>query len=79
MYADQEVISAVISNAALKDELAEKDYAMEIVFGKTGQTAWDIAKANKIQERMVIMQNPETVFPLTENTEVVLFYQNNKK
>lgn len=79
VYADQEVISAVISNAALKDELAEKDYAMEIVFGKTGQTAWDIAKANKIQERMVIMQNPETVFPLTENTEVVLFYQNNKK
>ena len=79
LYVDQDVVSAVISDATLKEELPEKDYAMEIVFGKEGQTAWDIAKANKIKESMIINQNPDIVFPLSENAEIVLFYQNRNK
>lgn len=79
VYADRNDVSAVISSASLKEELPERDYAMEIVFGKQGQTAWDIAKMNKIKENMIVLQNPDVGFPLAENTEIVLFYQNTNK
>lgn len=78
VYNDKTEVSAVISNVTLNENIAEKDYAMEIVFGKKGQTAWDIAKANKVKESLLTSQNPETIFPLSENTELVLFYQNTK-
>lgn len=72
-------VSAVISEATLSDEIPERDYAMEIVFGKEGQTLWDIAKYKKVKESLVATQNPDVEFPLTEDKEIILFYQNNKK
>lgn len=79
VYVDCDVVSAVISDAKLSDELAQRDYAMEIVFAKEGQTCWDIAKANKVKESMVAMQNPNVIFPLSQNCEIVLFFQNFNK
>ena len=77
VYEDE--VSAVISEADLKEELPEKDYAMEIVFGKAGQSLWDIAKYKNVKESLLASQNPEIEFPLTEDKELILFYQNNKK
>lgn len=76
---DKDVFSAVISNVNIEEDLPEKDYAMEIVFAKEGQTSWDIAKDNRVSEEMLLKQNPEVVFPLTEDKELILFYQNTKK
>ena len=78
IQSNQNIVSAVISKVDIEDEVLEKDYAMEIVFGKEGQTSWDIAKANRVREDMLLKQNPEVVFPLTEDKELVLFYQNTK-
>jgi len=78
LYAVRQEISAVISNVNIKEELPEKDYAMEIVFGKENQSLWDIAKANKVSEKMLAEQNADIVFPLNQNTQLVLFYQSNK-
>lgn len=72
-------VSAVISDVELRDEIPERDYAMEIVFGKEGQTLWDIAKNKNVKEAQVAEQNPDILFPLSEDKELILFYQNNKK
>ena len=79
LYANAPEISAVISDAQTKEALPEKDYAMEIIFGKENQTLWDIAKQNKVSQELITSQNPEIVFPLASNTELVLFYKSDKK
>lgn len=76
---NSEEVSAVISDANLTEELPDRDYAMEIVFGKQGQTLWDLAKFKKVKETQIEAQNPDIEFPLTEDKELILFYQNNKK
>lgn len=78
VYADNSSVLAVISNVTLADELLPKDYAMQIIFGKKGETSWDIAKKNKVKENLLTDQNPEITFPLLDNTELVIFYQNTK-
>lgn len=71
----QELLSGVISNAELIEEDLHKDYAMEIVFAPKGKTLWDIAKASRVKEEQIVAQNPEVVFPTTEDTPIVLFEQ----
>lgn len=68
-------IGAVISNMELTNEFAERDCAVELVFAKSGQSAWDIAKAIKVREEIVMLQNPELVFPLEQDENVVVYYQ----
>lgn len=79
VYLYKDEVSAVISDATISDEIPERDYAMEIIFGKEGQTLWDIAKNKNVKESLVAEQNPDVLFPLTENKELILFYQKNKK
>lgn len=72
----EDEVSATISEVTEGETLAEKDYAMELVFAKEGDTLWDIAKMSKVKERMIAEQNPSLVFPLQENNDIVIFYQN---
>lgn len=69
------VVSGVISEATNLEAYPEKDYGMELLFAHAGQDAWDIAKEAKIKEEMLILQNPEVVFPLEEDKNLILFYQ----
>lgn len=67
--------SAVISEALEGEEYPLKDYAMEVVFAKAGQDLWDIAKEIKVREEQIVTQNSNIVFPLQEDTSLILFYQ----
>ena len=78
VYPLTEQINAVISNIEYKEDIPQKEYGMEVVFAKKGQTAWDIAKQNYVKEELVKAQNQDTTFPLEEDTAIVLFYQNTK-
>lgn len=68
-------IGAVISRAEQNSEYPEKDCAIELYFGQSGQSAWDIAKSLKIKEEMLYAQNPEVSFPLEKDENIVVFYQ----
>lgn len=67
--------SAVINEATEREELEPKDYAMEVVFAKSGQELWDIAKQAKVKEEQIVSQNPTVAFPLDQDTSLILFYQ----
>ena len=75
---DCEEISAVINSVTPKEEAVERDCAIELVFAKGGMDAWDIAKQFKVREDMLLMQNPDVVFPLQEDTNVIIYYQKTK-
>ncbi len=72
------VLSGVITNAEVAGSYPEKDFAMELVYGRAGKDAWDIAKEARVKEELILAQNPEVVFPLSEDTGLVLFYQMKK-
>lgn len=69
------VVSGVITHAEELEAYPEKDYGMELLFARAGQDAWDIAKEAGVKEDMLILQNPEIVFPLEEDKSLILFYQ----
>ena len=74
--ANKQKIMAVITNANIAERLPEKDYALEVIFGKSGQNSWEIAKQNKIKEEILTRQNPDVIFPLLQDTQLVIYYQN---
>ena len=57
------------------ERFAEKDYAMQYVFGKEGEGLWEIAKRNRVKEEQILAQNQDVVFPLIQDTGFVLFFQ----
>ena len=67
--------SAVISEANDGEVYPPKDYSMEVVFVKGGSDLWEVAKYCKVKENQVLSQNPDVVFPLLDDTSLVLFYQ----
>lgn len=69
------ILSGVISEAVVLDAYPEKDYAMELIFAQAGNDAWDIAKIAKVKQEQITTQNPDVVFPLSEDTNLILFYQ----
>ncbi len=68
-------VSGVISSVEMGEELPEKDCGLELVFAKAGQNSWEVAKEARVQEELLLAQNAETIFPLQEDTSLVLFYQ----
>lgn len=72
---DCESVGAVISRVETKEVFDEKDCAIELVFGQAGQSCWDIAKQMKVREETIFLQNPNVVFPLERDENIVVFYQ----
>ena len=70
-----DVLGGIISNAVASEEYDEKDYAMEIIYAPSGNDLWEVAKHAKVKEEQIVAQNPEVVFPVSEDTPIVLFYQ----
>ena len=68
-------VSAVISQANISEPLSERDYAMEVIFAMSGQSAWDIAKSTHVPVEQVSAQNPDVIFPLEQDTSIVLYYK----
>ena len=60
-------------------ELPEKDGAIEIYFGREGESLWSIAKNLKIPSDMIINQNPELNDPLEKDQNIAVYYQKIKK
>ena len=68
-------VSGIITEATPADEYPPKDYAMEVLYARSGQELWDIAKTAKVKEEQIVTQNADVVFPLSEDTSLILFYQ----
>ena len=68
-------VDGIISDAVTLDDYPNKDYAMEVVFAHAGDELWDIAKHAKVKEEQVSSQNADVIFPLVEDTSLILFYQ----
>lgn len=68
-------ICAVINDATLSGDTIERDCSIELIYAKSGMEAWDIAKQFKVREDVLMIQNPEIVFPLAEDTNIVVYYQ----
>ncbi|MDD4815613.1 MAG: DUF3794 domain-containing protein [Clostridia bacterium] len=72
-----QVSDAVITDVVLGEQLAPKEHAIEIYFGKTGDNIWDISKELKIQPNIILAQNPSVVLPLEQNENIVIYNQKN--
>jgi len=70
-----DLLGGIISNAVATEEYGEKDYAMEIIYAPKGKDLWEVAKHAKVKEEQIVAQNPEVIFPVSEDTPIVLFYQ----
>lgn len=68
-------ISATIVGAQRGEVFAERDYTMQYIYGKAGESLWEIAKRNKVSESQLVAQNADAIFPLIQDTGFVLFYQ----
>lgn len=72
---DCDEIGAVISSVNLAGEYAERDCAIELVFANGGQTAWDVAKAFRVTEQTILLNNPDVTFPLESDENLIVYYQ----
>ena len=64
-----------VSNVTGIGELSERSGAIEIYFGKAGESVWDIAKSLKISSEIIMEQNPELVDPLDKDQNIALYFQ----
>ena len=69
---------AVISDLTIGDELPEKDCAIEIYFGKEGNSLWDIAKSLGISTEMLKQQNNDIPDVLENDVNLTIYYQKNR-
>lgn len=69
----------LISKVESIGNLPEKDGAIEIYFGKAGESLWDIAKNLNIPSEIIVNQNPEMTDPLEKDQNIALYYQKNRK
>lgn len=70
---------AIITDVAVGEDLPERDCAIEIYFGKEGDTLWDIAKLLNISLDSLKEQNSMVPEVLEGNTNLSIYYQKNKK
>lgn len=68
-------VDGIITEVKEGEEYPERDYAMEVVFARAGDEAWDIAKKVRVKEEQLLSQNEDMIFPLAEDSSLVLFYQ----
>ena len=60
-------------------EIPFKDDAIEIYFGKAGESFWDIAKNLKIPSEIIRSQNPDMADPLDRDQNIALYFQKERK
>jgi len=72
---DCDEIGAIISNISFAGEYEEKDCAIELVLASQGETAWNIAKTVRVREETIMLQNPDVVFPLEKDENIIVYYQ----
>ena len=67
--------SAIISEVMEGENYPEKDYSMEVIFANRGLELWQVAKQYKVKEEQILTQNPDVIFPLADDTSLILYYQ----
>ena len=72
---DCDEVGAVISNVEVASQLPEKDCAIELFLAPQGETSWDVAKNAKVKEEQILHQNPELIFPLEQDANIIIYYQ----
>ena len=60
-------------------EIEDRKDAIEIYFGKAGESFWEIAKNLKIPSEVIRNQNPELVDPLEKDQNIALYFQKDRK
>ena len=70
--------AALISQLEYKEELPAKDCAIEIYFGKAGESVWDIAKSLNVTPEKIYNQNPDVSEVLENDQKLAVYYQKNQ-
>lgn len=70
---------SIISKADSIGEIPFRDDAIEIYFGKMGESFWEIAKNLKIPSEIIRNQNPELPDPLDRDQNIALYFQKERK
>lgn len=70
-----DLLGGIISNAVTEEDYGKRDYAMEVIFAPSGKDLWEVAKHAKVKEEQIMAQNPEVIFPVNQDTPIVLYYQ----
>lgn len=60
-------------------EIEDRKDAIEIYFGKEGESFWEIAKNLKIPSEIIRNQNPELSDPLEKDQNIALYFQKERK
>ena len=66
---------AILTDVAVGELLPERDHAIEIYFGKEGDSLWDIAKSLNISIENLREQNAMVPEILETNTNLTIYYQ----
>ncbi len=69
----------LISNTESVGVLPDKTDAIQLYFGKRGESFWDIAKNLKISSEIIRNQNPELSDPLEKDENIALYFQKIRK
>lgn len=69
----------VVSKLETLGDYPERSDAIEIYFGKAGESFWDIAKSLKISSEIIRNQNPELTDPLDKDQNIALYFQKERK
>lgn len=62
-----------IKEIELTEELMPNPYSLMLYLAPSGSTLWDIAKHLNVDEKIILEQNPDLVFPLEKSEKIVYF------
>lgn len=68
--------SSAITNVVVGEEKRQEDCALVIYIAREGQTLWDIAKENSIDQDLILRQNSELELPIKAGDKIVLYKPN---
>ena len=73
--ANKETIITTITSVDSIGEVSQNESSLEIYFGKTGESIWDIAKNLKIPSQTILNQNQHLTDPLEKDENIAIYYQ----
>ena len=65
----------LVKEVELTEELVPRDYSLAIYLAPKGSTLWDVSKHLLVSEEVLLNQNPDVIFPLETNQNIVYFKQ----
>ena len=66
-------VGVAISNIELGEPLPSTHPPMGIYYIENANSEWDIAKTLRVSPELILSQNPDLIFPITQPTQIILY------